>query len=209
MLLGGADARSSGQRSRKEDALHMSERSNLSVSQKAMVDLWEAHTAYELEAHSTEKTLSTMTDDPVNINIPLLTGGVGLEEVRKYYSEYFIPKNPPDTEVVLLSRTVGQDRLVDEMIQRFTHTIEMDYMLPGIPPTGKRVEIPVIVVVEFREGKIASEHIYWDQASVLVQVGVLNPNSLPVVGSESARKMIDPTSVPSDLLIERTKRARE
>jgi carboxymethylenebutenolidase len=165
----------------------MSERSNLSVSQKAMVDLWEAHTAYEFEAHSTEKTLSTMTDDPVNINIPLLTGGVGLEEVRKYYSEYFIPKNPPDTEVVLLSRTVGQDRLVDEMIQRFTHTIEMDYMLPGIPPTGKRVEIPVIVVVEFRDGKIASEHIYWDQASVLVQVGLLDANTLPVVGSESAR----------------------
>jgi carboxymethylenebutenolidase len=187
----------------------MSERSNLSASQKAMVDLWEEHTAYEFEVHSTEKTLSTMTDDPVNINVPLLTGGVGLEEVRKYYSEYFIPKNPPDTEVVILSRTVGEDRLVDEMIQRFTHTIEMDYMLPGIPPTGKRVEIPVIVVVEFREGKIASEHIYWDQASVLVQVGVLNPNSLPVVGSESARKMIDPTSVPSDLLIERTKRARE
>jgi carboxymethylenebutenolidase len=174
-----------------------------------MVDLWEEHTAYEFEEHNTEKILSTMTDHPIDIDVPLLTGGVGLEEVRKYYSEYFIPKNPPDTEVVLLSRTVGQDRLVDEMIQRFTHTIEMDYMLPGIPPTGKRVEIPVIVVVEFREGKIASEHIYWDQASVLVQVGLLNPNSLPVVGSESARKMLDPTSVPSDLLIERTKRARE
>jgi len=187
----------------------MSERSNLSASQKAMVDLWEEHTAYEFEVHSTEKTLSTMTDDPVNINVPLLTGGVGLEEVRKYYSEYFIPKNPPDTEVVILSRTVGEDRLVDEMIQRFTHTIEMDYMLPGIPPTGRRVKIPVIVVVEFRDGKIASEHIYWDQASVLVQVGLLDPNSLPVVGSESARKMLDPTSVPSDLLIERARRGSE
>ena len=187
----------------------MSERSNLSASQKAMVDLWEEHTAYEFEVHSTEKTLSTMTDNPVNINVPLLTGGVGLEEVRKYYSEHFIPKNPPDTEVVILSRTVGEDRLVDEMIQRFTHTIEMDYMLPGIPPTGRRVEIPVIVVVEFRDGKIASEHIYWDQASVLVQVGLLDPESLPVVGSESARKMLDPTSVPSDLLIERARRSSE
>jgi carboxymethylenebutenolidase len=187
----------------------MSESSNLNASQTAMVAVWEEHTAYEFEAHSTEKTLSTMTDDPVNINVPLLTGGVGLEEVRKYYSEYFIPKNPPDTEVVLLSRTVGEDRLVDEMIQRFTHTVEMDYMLPGIPPTGRRVEIPVIVVVEFRDGKIASEHIYWDQASVLVQVGLLEPNSLPVVGSESARKMLDPTSVPSDLLIERARRGSE
>ena len=183
----------------------MPDESNLTASQKAMVELWEEHAAYEFEAHSTEKTLSTMTDDPININIPLLTGGVGLEEVRNYYSEYFIPKNPPDTEVTLLSRTLGEDRLVDEMIQSFTHTIEMDYMLPGIPPTGRRVEIPVIVVVGFKDGKIASEHIYWDQASVLVQVGLLDPNVLPVVGSESAQKMLDPSSVPSDLLIERAK----
>ncbi len=183
----------------------MSKETNLTASQKAMVDLWEEHTAYEFEAHSTEKTLGTMTDDPININVPLLTGGVGLEEVRNYYSEYFIPKNPPDTEVTLLSRTLGEDRLVDEMIQSFTHTIEMDYMLPGIPPTGRRVEIPLIVVVGFKDGKIASEHIYWDQASVLVQVGLLDPNVLPVVGSESAQKMVDPTSVPSELLIERAK----
>jgi carboxymethylenebutenolidase len=75
-----------------------------------------------------------MTADPVNINVPLLTGGVGLEEVRRYYSEHFIPKNPPDTEVALLSRTVGEDRLVDEMILSFTHTTQMDWMLPGVPP---------------------------------------------------------------------------
>jgi carboxymethylenebutenolidase len=85
-----------------------------------MVELWEEHLSYEFEAHSTEKTMSTMTEDPVNINVPLLTGGVGVEEVRKYYSEYFIPKNPPDTEVTLLSRTVGEDRLVDELIQTAT-----------------------------------------------------------------------------------------
>src|SRR5215218_9384988 len=149
-----------------------SNRSNLTASQKAMVDLWEEHTSYEFEAHSTEKTLATMTDNPVNINVPLLTGGVGLEEVRKYYSEYFIPKNPPDTEITLLSRTVGDDRVVDELILSFTHTTHMDWMLPGAPPTGKRVEAPTVAVVEFRDGKIASEHIYWDQASVLVQVGL-------------------------------------
>ncbi len=187
----------------------MSEESNLASAQQAMVDLWEEHTAYEFEERSTEKTLSTMTDDPVNINVPLLTGGVGLEEVRRYYSEYFIPKNPPDTEVTLLSRTVGKNRLVDEVIQSFTHTIEMDYMLPGVPPTGKRVEIPVIVVVDFKDGKISSEHIYWDQASVLVQVGLLDPQTLPMVGAESAQKMMDPTSVPSELLIERARRGSE
>ena len=91
----------------------MSEASNLTASQRAMAELWDEHTAYEFQAHSTEKPLQTMTDDPVNINVPLLTGGVGLEGVRRYYSEYFIPKNPSDTEVTLLSRTVGEDRLVD------------------------------------------------------------------------------------------------
>jgi carboxymethylenebutenolidase len=187
----------------------MSEGSNYTASQQVMVDLWEEHTAYEFEAHSTEKTLSTMTDDPVNINVPLLTGGVGLEEVRKYYSEYFIPKNPPDTEITLLSRTVGDDRVVDELILSFTHTTHMDWMLPGAPPTGKRVEAPTVAVVEFRDGKIASEHIYWDQASVLVQVGLLDSGTLSVVGDESARKMLDPTSVPSDLLIERARRGSE
>src|SRR5215208_6106408 len=105
------------------------------ASQRAIVDLWEEHTAYEFEAHSTEKTLATMTDDPVNINVPLLTGGVGLEEVRRYYSEYFIPNNPPDTEITLLSRTVGEERVVDELILSFTHTTQMDWMLPGVPPT--------------------------------------------------------------------------
>ncbi len=84
----------------------------------------------------------------------------------------------------------------------------MDWMLPGVPPTGKRVEIPIVVVVGFRDGKIASEHIYWDQASVLVQVGLLDPDTLPVAGSENARKMLDPSSVPSGLLIERAKRGK-
>ena len=115
----------------------MSEGSSYTASQRVMVDLWEEHTAYEFEAHSTEKTLSTMTDDPVNINVPLLTGGVGLEEVRKYYSEYFIPKNPPDTEITLLSRTVGDDPVVDELSLSFTHTTHMDWMLPGVPRPGK------------------------------------------------------------------------
>jgi carboxymethylenebutenolidase len=102
------------------------------ASQRAMIDLWEEHTSYEFEAHSTEKTLATMVADPVNINVPLLTGGVGLEEVRKYYSEYFIPKN-----LTLLSRTVGEDRVVDELIHSFTHTTQMDWMLPGVPRPAK------------------------------------------------------------------------
>jgi carboxymethylenebutenolidase len=99
--------------------------------------------------------------------------------------------------------------VVDELILSFTHTTHMDWMLPGVPPTGKRVEAPTVAVVEFRDSKIASEHIYWDQPSVLVQVGLLDSGTLPVVGDESARKMLDPTSVPSDLLIERARRSSE
>jgi carboxymethylenebutenolidase len=160
----------------------------------------------EFESHSVEGTLETMVDDPYVNHVPVLTGGVGLEEVRKFYSECFIPQQPPDTEIIPLSRTVGNDRVVDELIHRFTHTIEMDWMLPGIPPTGRRVEVPIVVVVQFLEGKIVSEHIYWDQSSVLVQVGLIDPEILPVSGAESAQKVLDPASWPSNELIERADR---
>jgi len=103
-----------------------------------------------------------------------------------------------------ISRTIGTDRLVDEMVFKFTHTIDMDWMLPGIPPTGKHVEVPLIVVVHFRDGKLAHEHIYWDQASVLAQLGLLDASSLPVAGIESAHKALDP-QLPANALIRRAR----
>jgi carboxymethylenebutenolidase len=124
------------------------EGSTLTPAQRAMSDLWDKHMQSEFESHSVEDTLETMVDDPYVNHVPVLTGGVGLE-VRKFYSERFIPQQPPDTEIIPLSRTIGNDRVVDELIYRFTHTIEMDWMLPGIPPTGRRVEIPIVVVVQF------------------------------------------------------------
>jgi len=132
----------------------------------------------------------------------VLTGGVGLEQRREFYSNRFIPQMPPDTEMIPLSRTVGNDQLVDEMIFKFTHTIRMDWMLPGLAPTGKRVEVPLVAIVRFRDGKLAHEHIYWDQASVLVQLGLLDPSKLPVTGVESAQKAFD-KSLPSNALIDR------
>ena len=182
------------------------EGTTLTPAQQAMSDLWDKHMQSEFESHSVEDTLETMVDDPYVNHVPVLTGGVGLEEVRTFYSERFIPQQPPDTEIIPLSRTVGNDRVVDELIHRFTHTIEMDWMLPGIPPTGRRVEVPIVVVVQFLEGKIVSEHIYWDQASVLVQVGLIDPEILPVSGAESAQKVLDPASWPSNELIERADR---
>jgi carboxymethylenebutenolidase len=106
------------------------------------------------------------------------------------------------TGIELVSRTVGSNRLVDEMIFRFTHTIQMDWMLPGLAPTGRHVEVPLVAIVSFRGDKLVHEHIYWDQASVLVQLGLLNPSSLPVAGEEAARKALD-ASLPSNELMSR------
>jgi carboxymethylenebutenolidase len=167
-------------------------------------ELWEEHLRGEFTTRDTEATLETMVADAYVNHIPVLTGGVGHEELREFYSKHFIPKMPPDTKIVPVSRTIGEERLVDEMIFLFTHTIEMDWMLPGIAPTGKRVECPLVVIVHFRDGKLANEHIYWDQATVLVQLGLLDAGELPVAGVETARKLADP-SAPSNRLIERAK----
>src|SRR5437660_11360163 len=175
---------------------------NLSAAQEVLLKLWEEHVRHEFTTHHTEDTLATMVEDAYVNHIPVLTGGVGKEQLREFYSKHFIPQMPPDTEMVPLSRTIGDDQLVDEMIFKFTHTIKMDWMLPGIAPTGRHVEIPLVAIVRFRDGKLAHEHIYWDQASVLVQLGLLDSEKLPVSGAESARKVLDP-AVPANSLIRR------
>ncbi len=167
--------------------------------------LWEEHIKYEFETRNYEDTLDTMVPDSYVNHIPTLTGGVGKEQLAEFYSKRFIPQMPPDTEMTPVSRTVGGDRLVDEMIFKFTHTIEMDWMLPGVPPTGKRVEVPLVAIVHFREDKLAHEHIYWDQASVLVQLGLIDPSNLPVMGVDTANKVLD-NAVPSNALIARADR---
>jgi carboxymethylenebutenolidase len=108
----------------------------------------------------------------------------------RFYRRHFVGKMPADTEVVPVSRTVGRDRVVDELILRFTHDRVLDFMLPGVAPSGRRVEVPHVVVMKFRGGKIAHEHIYWDQASVLAQVGLLDPKTLPVSGVEQSRRLL-------------------
>lgn len=176
---------------------------SLSAEQQALSDLWDEHVKYEFATRDTEDTLDTMVDDAYVNHVPVMTGGVGKNELREFYSKRFIPQMPPDTEMIPLSRTIGTDQVVDEMIFNFTHTIKMDWMLPGIEPTGKKVEVPLVVIVHFRDGKLAHEHIYWDQASVLAQLGLIDASVLPVAGNESARKALDP-QLPSNTLIERT-----
>lgn len=164
--------------------------------------LWEEHVKYEFETRDTEATLVTMVADAYVNHVPVLTGGVGHDELRAFYSERFIPQMPPDTKMTPISRTVGTDRVVDEMIFEFTHTIKMDWMLPGLAATGKHVKVPLVVIIHFREGKLAHEHIYWDQASVLVQLGLIDAALLPVAGVESAEKVLHP-SLPSNQLMTR------
>jgi len=151
--------------------------------------LWEEHTQHEFATRDTEATLATMVEDAYVNHIPVMTGGFGKSALRDFYSRDFIPSMPPDTTLTPISRTVGEDQLVDEMIFSFTHTEEMPWMLPGVAPTNARVEVALVAIVRFRDGQLAHEHIYWDQASVLKQIGLLTDPSLPVRGVESARKV--------------------
>ncbi|RKH55603.1 alpha/beta fold hydrolase [Corallococcus llansteffanensis] len=164
--------------------------------------LWDKHTELEFAARDADATMATMVAHPYVNSVPVMTGGVGAEYLRRFYANHFVHANPKDTKMIPLSRTVGADRVVDEFIFCFTHDIEMDWMLPGIPPTGKYVEVPFVAVVNFRGDKLYHEHIYWDQATVLVQLGLLNPQGLPVSGAESARKLLDET-LPSNTLMEK------
>ena len=166
----------------------------LNPDQQRLLDVWQQHTWAEFVAKSVDDALATMTDDPYVLLVPSLTGGIGREGVRKFYGQHFIPNVPPDLEVTPISQTVGHDRLVDESVYRFTHSIPMDWMIPGVPPTGKIVEVAVVGIIGFRDGKVASEHLYWDQSSLLVQLGLLEPGSLPIGDASVARKVLAPTS---------------
>ena len=187
-------------------------RSALNVS----VDLervWEEHVALEFSTKDAAATMRTMVAEPYVNHVPTLTGGIGHEDLYVFYRDYFIPSNPPSTAMKLVSRTIGVDRVVDEMVFSFEHTQEVPWMLPGVPPTGRKVSVALVAIVCIRGGKLYHEHIYWDQASVLVQIGLLDtklvPQSmkqqgmerLPVVGAESARKVLDEGSEPSNELL--------
>jgi carboxymethylenebutenolidase len=161
--------------------------------------LWEAHIRYEF---ATRDVAATMVGDPYVNHVPVMTGGVGQRDLARFYANHFIPKCPADMAMAPISRTVGADRIVDEMVVSFTHDIEIDWMLPGVAPTGRRVEVPLVAIVGFRGDKLCHEHIYWDQASVLVQIGLLDPKGLPVAGVESAKKLLDET-LPSNTLMKR------
>lgn len=170
-----------------------------------LLKLWDEHIATEFTEKSADAAVATMVPHSTVNHVPTMTGGAGTEGLRKFYATHFIPKMPADVDIKPLERSVGTDAaggetVVDEFLFSFTHDTQMDWMLPGIKPTGKRVSVPFIVVVKFEGDKLRAERIYWDQATVLQQLGLLPP--LPCVpGAEQAAKAADHGAVPSNSLI--------
>jgi carboxymethylenebutenolidase len=166
------------------------ERSDVMDNESNLGAVFDKHLEYEFERKDVDATMSTMTEEPYVLHVPTLTGGRGYDELYSFYKNHFIGKMPKDFNITSISRTVGKDQVVDELIISFTHDTEFEYMLPGVAHTGKYVEIPHVVVVKFKDNKISHEHIYWDQASVLVQIGVLKPEN-SITGIEQAKKLVE------------------
>lgn len=165
----------------------------LSPDLKAKLDaIFNAHMEAEL-AGDLDQTLATMAPNPHLVNVPTMVGGQGPQGVRAFYAKRLIGQFfPPDVTFETISRTYSEDRLIDELIISFTHTRKMDWMLPGVEPTGKKVEAVFVVIVGIEGDKVSHEHILWDQASVLVQIGLLDPTGLPVTGAGAAAKLRNP-----------------
>ncbi|OGM40678.1 LEA domain protein [Aspergillus bombycis] len=183
--------------------------------------IWEEHTYFEFDHRSVEHTMNTMVQEPYVNHIPTMTGGIGRDQLTRFYRDHFIFSNPRDTNNQLISRTIGIDRVVDEFIMTLTHNSEIDWLIPGIPPTGRHLEIPFVAVVNIRGDRLYHEHISWDQATVLRQLGLM-PEYLPypyllpdrqgpapgrtlefrvpAAGAETAAKMRDKHAAPSNKL---------
>lgn len=165
--------------------------------------VFDAHVAAEFVEMDLDATMATMSVDPYVYHLPAMTGGVGFDDVRQFYGDHFIGKWPADVEITPVSRTIGESQVVDELVLEFTHDLEMPQLLPGVSPTGRPVRLAFCVVVGFEDGKVHHEHIYWDQASLLAQVGLIDPAELPVTGSEQAENVLDPRAHPLNELIPR------
>ncbi|KAH9482461.1 hypothetical protein JR316_0004561 [Psilocybe cubensis] len=184
--------------------------------------IWEEHTLFEFVDRSVEKTMATMVAEPYVNHIPTMTGGVGREALTAFYRDHFIFSNPDDAELQVVSRTVGPDRVIDEFVYHLTHNRAVDWLLPGVPPTGKKLAVPMLAVVNIRGDRLYNEHIWWDQATVLSQAGILPSHlpfpiatggigatipgqtqllRLPVAGAESAAMLVDETNGKSNEML--------
>lgn len=156
-----------------------------------LVEVWEQHVYSEFVMKDAKAALTTMSDNPYVLMVPIAVGGRGREGVYNFYHDCFLAQLPADITPVPISRVVGEDILAEEAVYQLTHDQVLDWMIPGLPPTGKRVEAGVVAIITFKDGKISSEHLYWDHASVLAQLGVIDPGALPVKGIESPRTLLE------------------
>ena len=190
----------------------------MDVDLEAAVD-WHNRLKWSGKEDDVEDLMKSIGKGSMLNHAPTMTGGKGKKDLKRFYSEFFAERNPLDLKTKLLSRTVGSDQVVDEMLVSFTHSRSMDWILPGVPPTGKQVEVVLVTIIRIRGGKIYAENVHWDQASVLMQVGLLDPKyvpssfatsedgqekevkRLPVLGVEVARKVADHGKGKSNELI--------
>jgi len=160
------------------------------TSGQQLLEVWQQHTYSEFVMHDAAAALKTMSENPYVLMVPIAVGGQGREGVFHYYSTQFLAQLPADLMPIPISQIIAADTIVEEAVFSFTHDQVMDWMIPSVPPTGKRVEVAVTGVVKFEKGLIASEHLYWDHASVLAQVGLIDRSKVPVQGAESARTLL-------------------
>ena len=163
---------------------------NLSPDQQTMLATWQQHTYAEFMLKDADAALATMTEDPYVLLIPSRTGGSGRAGVYKFYANQFLPHIPADFELTSLSQIFSNDRIVEEFVIRFTHTLEMDWMLPGVPTTGRRAEFAFVGIIQFQAGKVANERLYWDQATVLFQLGILD-HPVAAAGVGTAAQLLE------------------
>jgi carboxymethylenebutenolidase len=153
-----------------------------------MLSTWQQHTQAEFALKDADAALATMTASPYVLFVPTGTGGTGREAVREFYANHFLPSIPPDFGLASVSQIFAQDHIVEEFVVSFTHTLKMDWILPGVPITGRKTEFPLVGVIRFENGKVAGEHLYWDQATVLSQLGI--PNIVATAGAVAAVKLL-------------------
>ena len=162
---------------------------DVAFDRQTLSAVWQEHAHAEFVLKDADAALATMVDDPYVLCIPSGTGGVGRAEVRDFYARQFLPQLPPDLEFISLSQVFGGERLVEEFVVRFTHTRAMDWMLPGVAPTGRKVEFALVAIVAFQNGKISHEHVHWDQTAVLCQLGLLD-HPVTRAGRTSAARLL-------------------
>ena len=204
MLIKLKNTKQKKQENKKKKNIKLSVGKQSSTNNLALV--FDKHVNCEFEDKDVDATMKTMTKEPYVYHIPVLTGGKGYDEVYTFYSNSFVDKMPSDTKFVRISRTIGKDQVVDELIMSFTHNIEIPAIIPGISPTGKYVELPIVVLMKFKGNKIAHEHIYWDQASLLKQIGLLdNSKELPIMGIEQSKKLQELLSLTTQKKLQKKK----